>query len=78
MLHLMLVNEQHSLGVIVLSNGDNLMATGAEPFETIKNILSLFFECFKDGAVTSSALRAQGSLILFSPIILLVTRLLTL
>ena len=78
MMHLMLVNEQHSLGVIVLSNGDTLMASGAEPYATVQNIHLSLFECYKDGAVPSPVILAKGSLTLFSPMILLVSLFLTL
>ena len=69
MMTLMLVNEQHSLGVIVLSNGDSIMATGAEPFATIKKIHLSLFECFEN----SSAFRARRTLIIFLPTIFFLT-----
>ena len=72
MMHLMLVNERHNLGVIFLSNGDTIMATGSEPFETVKNIHSSLFECYKDGVAPGTAILSQGSLPLFSPSLLLV------
>ncbi|CAF3584281.1 unnamed protein product [Rotaria sp. Silwood1] len=64
-LHLMLVNEKNTLGVIVLSNGDATEPTdlSKEIIETVERIHMTLFECFDVNLGHASAFRTKKTLI---------------
>ena len=65
MTHLMLVNEKHDIGVILLTNADTNAPTdlSREIFETIENIHMALFKCFETNNANSFVLWSTNTLL---------------
>jgi CubicO group peptidase (beta-lactamase class C family) len=65
MAHLMLVNEQSTIGVIVLTNGDTIapINLSREVSETLANIHLTLFDCFETKLTNSAAVGKSISLL---------------
>ncbi|CAF3693725.1 unnamed protein product [Rotaria socialis] len=65
MKHLILINEKNTVGVIVLTNGDNRQTIylSRENLGTITNIHMSLFQCFESNANKSISFRRDGRLL---------------